>query len=101
MGKSCNNCKFYRFNDRFCSAKEINIIDKMGATYCKSYDEKRKLSENNVKCNNCLNINKYSWCYEKKKCIDEIEQEKPRRCAKFKTKRNKCQIRYKNKKYRY
>lgn len=89
MGRSCNNCKYYNLNYEYCSAKETNIIDKMGATYCKTYDEKRKLVEGGVKCVYCANLNRYSWCYEKKKCINEIDQEKERRCVKFKDRRKK------------
>lgn len=90
MGKSCKNCKHYSNNYGYCTAKEKNIIDKMGATYCNIYDEKRKVTKELVKCKNCTNLNKYTWCYAKKKCINEDEQEKERRCISFKERRKKA-----------
>ena len=96
MRKSCKNCRNYRVGDQYCKENNIQIIDKMGATYCTQYKEKRKVPKGNVKCIYCANMNKYGWCIEKKKCFNEDEKEQERQCVKFRQRKKKQQ---KNKKY--
>lgn len=83
MRRSCINCKNYSYENRYCKEKETNIIDKTGATYCEKYEERRKLESGTVKCCKCNNLNKYGWCREKKRCFNEEEREKERKCIKF------------------
>lgn len=89
MAKSCKNCRHYSLDSGYCYEKDTTIIDKMGATYCKTYKEKRKLPRGDVKCIYCANLNKYNWCSVKKRCFDETEKEKLRQCIKFKGKKKR------------
>lgn len=37
----------------------------------------------NVMCCDCKNMNRYGWCYERRRCYDEDERYKKRQCMKF------------------
>ena len=89
MRKSCKNCRNYNWGEGYCLEKQAKIIDKTAASYCKSYYEKRNLPKGEVKCVKCININKYGWCCVKRKCFDETERIKTRRCINFKEKKSK------------
>lgn len=83
--KSCKNCKNYDLNNKYCFFYHLKIIDDVSAEVCKNYKERFK-EKKNIKCLNCLNINKYGYCYIKKKCISEEEKLKKRNCKSFKIK---------------
>lgn len=86
--KSCKNCKkFNNITDK-CYKFEVGIIDKTNAQYCKFYEEKRDIKEK-IKCCWCEKVNKYNWCYHKKRCLTDIELKKQRTCLSFKYKKGK------------
>ena len=92
--KSCKNCKNYDLDYKYCFAFHIKIIDDVSAEVCKFYKEKKKVPEN-IKCVNCMNLNKYGYCSVKKKCKNEDEKFKEHKCSQFKIRLN----RKKRKKY--
>lgn len=80
---SCKNCKHYETCSKYCYLFKQDIIDTLSASHCKNYTEKRHLVTGKVKCYRCMYLNKYLWCYKKKRCFsyDEIHTEK--KCISF------------------
>jgi hypothetical protein len=80
--KSCRRCKEYDNKLKFCTLHKIQIEDVLNATYCKRYRANVKTKEK-VKCVNCKNINKYNYCFSKKRCFNFEERIKERQCINF------------------
>lgn len=80
--KSCNKCKNFNKENKYCYEFKMNIIDVLSATVCKNYESKTKRKEK-VKCVNCKNINKCNYCSYKKRCFNFEERTKERQCINF------------------
>ena len=67
-----------------CLLHRIQITDTLNATYCSSYDEKRKIETTGkkIKCIDCKKINPNTYCAAKKRCFNIKEQNKERNCIK-------------------
>lgn len=87
--KSCKNCKEFNNINQKCYHFNVGIIDKTNAQYCTFYEDKRKIKKDKIKCLWCKNVNKYRWCYHKKRCLTEEELEKERNCVAFSNRKNK------------
>lgn len=83
--KTCKKCIKYNKDLNYCKFYEINVLDRLSATHCSKYKDKNK-KRNKVKCISCANINKYNYCYFKRKCFDYEEITKDRQCVYFKPK---------------
>lgn len=77
--KSCRNCKSYGYKCRYCFEFKIDITDVFNANYCSKYKEKRR----QVKCVNCMKLNK---CNKNRKSIHKKEENMLRVCKDFKSK---------------
>lgn len=85
--KTCKKCFNYNKDIKYCSKFERYIVDTLSANVCKYY--KGKILElKKAKCINCKNLNKYNYCYYKKRCFDFEERIKERRCSKYINKRD-------------
>ncbi len=84
--KSCKFCRYYKNESKYCRENKVNIIYTTSADKCTKYKDVRKLNGDKVKCYKCNNINKYSYCYVKRKCFSEEEQRKERKCINFQKK---------------
>ena len=82
--KSCRNCRHYRSRIRHCTKKDLHIIDCLSGDKCSAYKEKRDLKNATAMCSKCRNLNKYSYCWKKKRCFSEEEQNEKRKCIHFK-----------------
>lgn len=81
--KSCRNCKNFDSVGIYCKLRTEYIVDIFCANVCKNYQDKRKIYEKLTKCRGCKNLNKYSWCKIKKRCFNEEEQMKIRKCIHY------------------
>lgn len=74
--KSCKFCRYYSNKSKYCQENKINIIDTTSGDKCTKYKDIRELNDDKVKCYKCKNINKYSYCYIKRRCFSEEERQK-------------------------
>ena len=87
MIRSCNKCKKYNKLDKYCKEFKFNIVDTTSATYCKKYNSEVHIKKK-IRCANCKNLNRYGYCYEKKRCFNEEEKYKTRQCINFRYKKH-------------
>lgn len=91
--KNCNKCIFYKKNSKKCNKYKMLVIETdIFALACKEYTG---IKIKKVKCKDCINMNKYTWCSMKKRCFNEIERNKDRQCRYY----FKRKIRSKKEKY--
>lgn len=81
--KSCNHCTNYEAGTFSCGSHGLHITDKTQATYCGHYIESRQLFAGVAQCCRCSNMNRYGYCYSRKKCFSEEERKAERKCAGF------------------
>lgn len=77
----CKKCCYYSKITKRCVKFRCSVSDTaVFGMVCKKYSENKSKE---VRCVDCLNLNKYNYCFAKKKCVDKENIKNFKHCISF------------------